>query len=157
MPYSSAEDRMDIVSIARFVEGFLEGALQKHIEPVDQWITNADPIVSDIDVLMRDLDREKIEWKDVAVHLGSLLVHIPPALQNCKGLPDTMIGTFNSWMKKIKNPLTIIKIIAKAVALYLVRLIEDAFGFVSGFKKGDFWKAGNKLGDIPYVLFDRCG
>ena len=148
---------MDIVSIARFIEGFLEGALQKHIEPVDQCITNVDPIVTDIAVLMNDLDKDDRQWKDVAIHLGSLLIHIPPALQNCKNMPDTLIGTFNSWVKKIKNPLTIIKIIAKAIALYLIRLIEDAVGFVSGFKKGDFWKAGNKLGDIPYVLFDRCG
>ena len=140
---------------AKFVQGFLKGALGEDFGPIEACMTNADKIIADITSIVEAF-KGKIDWFTVVAKIGSLLVDIPEAVKQCDKLPKTVTETFKKWAQKLKNILDVIKMIARAVADHLERLVLDGKLFVAFFKEGSFLESGEKLGDIPFVLFNLC-
>lgn len=140
---------------ALFVDGFLRGALAQEIGRVDDCLTDGDKIIADVQKLLGDCDG-KFDLLNIITDVGALLVDVPNSIRDCQQLPDTVETTFKGWMKKLKNPLTIAKIVYTALSKYKNQLQNDAQSFVSAWKAGQFEHSGELLGDIPHVVFDLC-
>ena len=140
---------------AKFIQGFLKGALGQDFGSIEACMTNADKIIADITSIV-DAFKGKIDWFTVVAKLGSLLVDLPDAVKNCDQLPNTVVETIKKWGKKLGNILDVIKMIARAVADYLERLVLDGQLFIAYWNAGSYLDSGEKLGDIPFVLFNLC-
>ena len=112
--------------------------------------------IRDIEGIINAVSKGKIDWIDLVMHIGALIQDIPDALKNCKDLPSKIVETFKAWGKKIINPYELIKIIANATIYYFSRLVDDVKGFLENWENKQFKASGEKLGDIPYVLFTKC-
>ena len=140
---------------AKFIQGFLKGALGQDFGPIEACMTNADKIIADITGIVEAF-KGKIDWFTVVAKLGSLLIDLPDAVKNCDKLPQTVTETIKKWSQKLKNILDVIKMIARAVADHLDRLVLDGNLFIAHWNAGNFLESGEKLGDIPFVLFNLC-
>lgn len=140
---------------ALFVDGFLRGALAKDIGRVDGCLKDGDRIVADIGKLVQDVEGG-FDLPSLVMDIANLLKDIPNSMKDCTDLEPTVKDTFNGWLGKISNPLTLAKIVATALLKYRSQLTGDANGFLTDFQNGDFEQSGFKLGDIPHTLFDLC-
>mgnify|MGYP006297479797 CR=1 FL=1 len=153
--YATAKVEDPVSNAALFVDGFLRGALAKEIGRVDDCLTDGDKIINDVDTLLKDCEG-KFDLLDIITDIGSLLVDIPKSIKDCENLPDTVEDTFKRWEKTIKDPIKIAKIVYKALSDYKDQLKDDAQTFVSEWKADHYENSGEKLGDIPHILFDEC-
>uniref|UniRef100_A0A7S3NCX5 Uncharacterized protein n=1 Tax=Euplotes harpa TaxID=151035 RepID=A0A7S3NCX5_9SPIT len=140
---------------ALFVDGFLRGALQQEISRVDKCLTDGDMIIADVDAIVKDV-QSGFNLLALIGDIGRLMTDIPTSIRNCQDLPDTIKSTFQNWTNKIKDPVTIALIVYKALSQYKQELISDANEFLNDFKTGQYELSGEKLGDIPHTLFDKC-
>jgi hypothetical protein len=140
---------------ALFVDGFLRGALTQDIGRVDGCLKDGDSIIADVGKLITDIE-SGFDLIDLVADIGTLLTDIPASITDCADLEPTVKDTFNAWIAKINNPISIGKIVVIALTKYRTELTTDATSFVSDWGNGDFEKAGLELGDIPHTLFDLC-
>ena len=144
-----------VSSAALFVDGFLRGSLAQDIGRVDDCLTDGDKIVADVESIIKDVE-SGFDLLSLITDIGAILQDIPNSITNCKELPDTVKTTYKGWLKKIKNPITIAQIVFKALSTYKNQLKTDANDFLAQWRGGQYETSGQKLGDIPHVLFDLC-
>jgi hypothetical protein len=140
---------------ALFVDGFLRGALDQDIGRVDNCLKDGDSIIADVGKLIIDIE-SGFDLLPLITDIGSLLTEVKTSVSDCTDLEPTVKDTFNAWISKINNPISIGKIVVIALTKYRSKLTTDATSFVSDFKNGNFEVAGLELGDIPHTLFDLC-
>ena len=153
------EDRLEVgpKDIALFIQGFLKVSMGEDFGDIEGCVTRSDDIVHSIEAIIKAVSGGKIEWMEVAKHIGTLIYDIPHVIQDCKELPSKIKDTLKAWRKKIESPTNIMKILAYATIWYQSRLIGDIKGFVDNWKNKQFKQSGESLGDIPFVLFNKCG
>jgi hypothetical protein len=140
---------------ALFVDGFLRGALDQDIGRVDGCLKDGDSIIATVGKLIIDIE-SGFDLLSIITDIGSLLTDLPNSIKDCADLEPTVKDTFSAWISKIKNPITIGKIVVVALTKFRSKLTTDATSFVSDWKNGNFEVAGLELGDIPHTLFDLC-
>ena len=128
----------------KFVQGFLKGALEEDFGPIEACMTNADKIIADITAIVEAF-KGKINWFIVVEKMGPLLIDIPDAVKHCDKLPKTIKETFKKWIQKLKTFLDVIKMITRAVAEHLERLVLDGQLFIAFWKEGSFLESGESL------------
>ena len=147
--------KIPVDAIPLFIDGFLRSALDKEIGRVDDCLLDGDKLALDIEGILTDL-QGGFNLLNIIGDIGALLTDIPNSIRDCGEIKDTVTDVVNSWVKEIKNPLTIAKIVYTALKNYKERLTGDASEFVDLWKSDQFETSGQKLGDIPHVLFDMC-
>ena len=144
-----------VTDYALFVDGFLRGALEESIVKVDDCLKDGDSIIADVGKILKDIE-SGFDLPSLIDDIGTLFKDIPNSLKDCKDLPPTMKETFTKWGKELVNPKEMEKIITKALLHHRKELENDASGFQADWKNGQFESSGQKLGDIPHILFDLC-
>ena len=152
------EERLEVgpKDIALFVQGFLKGSMGEEFGDIEGCLNKSEGIMHIIDAIIKAVSSEKIEWIEVVLHIGILIRDIPEAIKDCKELPSKIKDTLKAWGKKIEDPVNVFKILAYATLWYQTRLINDIKGFVDNWKSQQFRQSGEALGDIPFVLFNKC-
>ena len=145
-----------VSSAAYFVDGFLRGSLDREIGRVDDCLVDGDKIIADVDKIISDISKGGFDLLTIIMDIGSILYDVPNCIKQCKDLPDTVKDVYSGWLKKIQNPLVIGRIVVTALTRYRTQLEGDANDFVSLWKSKQYEASGQKLGDIPHVLFDLC-
>jgi len=144
-----------IEGIPLFIDGFLRGALDKEIGRVDECLKDGDKLIVDIENLINDVSHG-FDLIQLIGDIGKLLTDVPHSVRDCDEVKDTVEEVSKMWLNEIKNPITIAKIVYMALSQYKDRLVSDADTFVYDWSIEEFELSGQKLGDIPHVLFDMC-
>ena len=98
------------LNAALFIDGFLKGALQDDSIRVDECLSDADEIISAIGGIIVNLEGG-FDLLSLIRDIGRLMTVVPNSLDECKNLPPSIGDTFKQWLKTIKNPVKIGKIV----------------------------------------------
>ena len=150
------EERLQVgpKDLAQFVQGFLKGSMGEDFGDIETCMTNADSIIHSIEAIVKAIAGKDL--KDIIIHVFALIHDIPEGIKNCKQLPSKIKDTFKAWASKIANPFTLVKIIANAIFKYSKEIRDNGNNFLSSWKAQQFKASGESLGNIPYIIFNKC-
>ena len=86
------------------------------------------------------------------IQVGEAIALIPQEVKEC-GAISTLVEDLIEIAAEFANPEALIVIIGERILWRGIPIAEDIYGAVSNFRKGDFYHAGESLGDIIKQIF----
>mmetsp|Transcript_25706 Transcript_25706/g.29575 ORF Transcript_25706/g.29575 Transcript_25706/m.29575 type:complete len:483 (-) Transcript_25706:35-1483(-) len=150
LPQSIDDDAKD------FLEGFFQGALEAESVDINNCIEDADLIIKELETIVEDFKSGITDnMEKFFLDLVDLLSLIPKSVLKCESAPPE-IEKIAGWIEQLGNFDTMKYKLFQAMLFYSSRIKQDFTKVFDGYNTHQFNMTGNGLGDVLYILFQKC-